>query len=111
VKPGRPQTSPHGKLFGGDSLYEVLAELAVHRGQRFSVTPVQDRKVIALAETIRRTPTQTRNEVRKLQRMGVLEEVQRVRKAEVYAVSDDALAELVLSLPELLVERLGPYGR
>jgi uncharacterized LabA/DUF88 family protein len=43
---GRPQTSPHGKLFGGDSLYEVLAELAKNRGKRFSVVPVRERDVI-----------------------------------------------------------------
>jgi hypothetical protein len=41
----------------------------------------------------------------------VLEEVQRVRKGEVYAVTQDELAQLILSLPELLVERLGPYTR
>jgi hypothetical protein len=37
----------------------------------------------------------------------VLEEIQRVRKAEVYAVTDDALADAVLSLPDLLVNVSG----
>jgi len=111
MKPGRPQTSPHGKLFGGDSLYEVLAELAANRGKKFSVLPMQDRTVVPLAEMIGRTPTQTRKEVRKLQKVGVLEQVERLRKAEVYAIAENDIADHVLSLPELLVERLGRYPR
>ncbi len=109
MKSGRPQTSPHGKLFGGDSLYEVLAELAANRGRKFSVLPMRDRAVIPLAERIGRTPTQTRKEVRKLQAVGVLEEVQRFRKAEVYAIAEDEIADRLLSLPDLLVKRLGRY--
>lgn len=109
MKPGRPQTSPHGKLFGGDSLYEVLAELAAHRGQRFSVLPMQDRAVVPLAKAIGRTPTQTRKEVRKLQSVGVLEQVERLRKAEVYAVAENEIADRLLALPDLLVKRLGHY--
>jgi hypothetical protein len=110
VKPGRPQTSPHGKLFGGDSLYEVLAELATHRGQRFSVLPMQDRAVIPLAMRIGRTPTQTRKEIRKLQNVGVLEQGERLRKTEVYAIAENEIADRVLGLPDLLVKRLGRYS-
>lgn len=109
MKPGRPQTSPHGKLFGGDSLYEVLAELAANRGKKFSVLPMHDRAVIPLAKTIGRTPTQTRKEIRKLQNVGVLEEVERLRKAEIFAIAQNDIADRVLSLPELLVKRLGRY--
>jgi hypothetical protein len=108
---GRPQTSPHGKLFGGDSLYEVLAELAKNRGKRFSVVPVQQRDVVPLAETVGRTPKQTRSEIRKLQSVGVLAEVERVRKTEIYAVAEGELAERLLSLPAVLIKGLGPYRR
>ena len=113
MKTGRPPTSRHGKLFGGDSLYEVLAALAANRGKRFSVLPMEDedKEIVALARAIGRTVTQTRREVRKLQTIGVLEEVDRRRKAEVYAVRDDALTDRVLSLPDLLVQRLGAYKR
>jgi hypothetical protein len=110
-KQGRPQTSAHGKLFGGDSLYEVLAELAARRRAKFSVTPSGDRRVVALADAVRRTPVQTRREVRKLQKLGVLEEVERRRKTEVYAVTESEISDAVLSLPELLVTRLGAYRR
>jgi hypothetical protein len=108
---GRPQTSPHGRLFGGDSLYEVLAELAKNRGKRFSVVPVQEPDVVPLAEAVGRTPKQTRGEIRKLQSVGVLAEVERVRKTEIYAVADGEITEQVLSLPAVLVKRLGPYRR
>jgi hypothetical protein len=108
---GRPTTSPHGRLFGGDSLYEVLAELAAQSDARFSVTPTGDETVIPLAQSIRRTARQTRKEVRKLQEIGVLEEVERRRKTEVYKVTDKAISDHVLSLPELLIARLGAYRR
>jgi hypothetical protein len=111
MKSGRPQTSPHGKLFGGDALYEVLAELAVNRGRKFSVLPMSEGAVIPLAKTIGRTPAQTRKEVRKLQAVGVLEEVQRLRKAEIYAIAENEFAGHLLSIPDLLVERLGRYRR
>jgi hypothetical protein len=109
MKTGRPPTSPHGKLFGGDSLYEILTALAANRGKRFSVLPMEDKDVLPLARTIGRTVTQTRREVRKLKAVGLLEEIERRRKVEVYGVSKSKLADQVLSLPDLLVERLGPY--
>jgi CelD/BcsL family acetyltransferase involved in cellulose biosynthesis len=109
--PGRPTTSSHGRLFGGDSLYEVLAELAAHRGAKFSVTATDDSTVLPLAATIRRTARQTRKEVRKLQEIGVLEEVARQRKTEVFKITDDAISRNLLSLPELLIARLGAYQR
>jgi hypothetical protein len=111
MKSGRPQTSLHGKLFGGDSLYEVLAELAANRGAKFSVLPMDDRSVIPLAKAIRRTPVQTRKEVRKLQKVGVLDEVERRRRTEVYAVTESTISDKVLSLPGLLVAQLGVYRR
>jgi hypothetical protein len=111
MKPTRSQTSPHGKHFGGDSLFEVLAELAANRGSKFSVLPMRSSSVVPLAERIGRTPTQTRNEVRKLQNVGVLEQVDRLRKAEVFAIAENDIAAHLLSLPELLVEQLGRYPR
>jgi hypothetical protein len=47
--------------------------------------------------------------VRKLQNVGVVEEVERLRKAEVYAVAENEIADRVLALPDLLVKRLGRY--
>jgi hypothetical protein len=65
----------------------------------------------ALAEKVSRTPKQTRSEIRKLQSVGVLAEVDRVRKTEIYGVAEGEVAERVLSLPAVLVKRLGPYQR
>lgn len=103
--------SVHGKLFGGDSLFEVLATLAANRARRFTVLPLQADDVIALAETIGRTPAQTRREVRKLQAVGVLEQVERLRKTEIYAVAENEVADRALALPEALIDRLGTYKR
>ena len=74
---GRPPTSVHGKLFGGDSLFEVLTMLAANRAKKFTVLRVDDTEIVALADAIGRTVTQTRREVRKLEAIGVLEEVER----------------------------------
>jgi hypothetical protein len=41
--------------------------------------------------------------------VGVLEQVERLRKAEVYAVAENELTDRVLALPDLLVKRLGRY--
>lgn len=75
------------------------------------MVPIGTRDVIPLAKTIGRTPDQTRREVRKLQAIGVLEEVERRRKTEVYAVAENEVAERTLALPEALVDRLGAYKR
>jgi hypothetical protein len=112
IPTGRPPTSVHGKLFGGDSLFEVLATLAAHRGQRFTVLPVEEEPdLVPLAETIGRTVTQTRREVRKLEEVGVIEEVARRRKTEIYAVAKNDVAKRALALPDALVSRLGDYRR
>ena len=111
VIPGRPQTSAHGKLFGGNSLFEVLATLAAHRAKNFTLVPVEDDDVVALAETLGRTVTQTRRELRKLEAIGVIEEVERRRKTAVYAVADTEVAERTLALPDALVALLGAYKR
>ena len=112
IRTGRPQTSVHGKLFGGDSLFEVLATLAAHRERRFTVLPVEDEPdLVPLAETIGRTVTQTRREVRKLEEVGVIEEVARRRKTEIYAVARNDVAKRALALPDALVARLGDYKR
>lgn len=108
---GRPPTSVHGKLFGGDTLFEVLATLAANRARRFTVLPVDAGDEIALAETIGRTPAQTRREVRKLQAVGVLEQVERLRKTEIYAVAENEVADRTLALPGALIDRLGTYKR
>ena len=109
---GRPQTSVHGKLFGGDSLFEVLATLAANRAKLFTVLPLEgDDGVVPLAKSIGRTVTQTRREVRKLEAIGVIEEVERRRKTEVYAVADTDVAKRTLALPDALIAKFGAYKR
>jgi predicted transcriptional regulator len=100
----------HGKLFGGDSLFEVLATLASHRARRFTVLPLEDEDVISLAAAVGRTVTQTRREVRKLEEVGVIEEVARRHKTQIYAVTESEVAERVLALPDALIGQLGEYG-
>jgi predicted transcriptional regulator len=89
----------------------VLAALAANRGKRFTVLSVGDEEIVALADTVGRTVTQTRREVRKLEAVGVLEEVERRRKSEVYAVADNDVADRSLALPEALIAQLGKYKR
>ncbi len=90
----------------------MLATLAANRAKKFTVLPVEgDDDVVALAATIRRTVTQTRREVRKLESIGVVEEVERRRKTEVYAVADTDVAKRALALPDALVAQLGAYKR
>jgi hypothetical protein len=111
ISTGRPPTSVHGKLFGGDSLFEVLVTLAANRGKKFTVLSVDDKEIVALADAIGRTVTQTRREVRKLEAIGVLEEVERRRKSEVYAIADNDVADQSLALPDALIAKLGKYKR
>jgi hypothetical protein len=99
---GRPITSAHGRLFGGDTLFEVLHEIARERSATYAVP---------LSERLGRTVKQTRDELAKLESIGVLVEVGREGKARLLAPSPGKLAEAAFSLPELLVERLGPYKR
>jgi predicted transcriptional regulator len=90
----------------------VLAALAAYRERRFTVLPVEgEPDVVPLAETIGRAVTQTRREVRKLEQIGVIEEVGRRRKTEIYAVTDTDVADRALALPDALVARLGTYRR
>jgi hypothetical protein len=89
----------------------VLATLAANRAKKFTVLPVDDHEVVPLAATIGRTVTQTRREVRKLETIGVLTEVERRRKTAVYTVTENDVAELALALPDALVARLGEFQR
>jgi hypothetical protein len=98
----RGPVSRHGRLFGGDTLYEVLAEIARSTG------PV---RAVGLADAIGRTPKQTRDELAKLQEVGVLRPVGKDGKALLMGPGESALARAVLSLPRLLDEELGSYAR
>jgi hypothetical protein len=90
----------------------VLAALAAHREGRFTVLPLpEEPDVVPLAQTIGRAVTQTRREVRKLEQVGVIEEVGRLRKTEIYAVADNEVAERALALPDALIAQLGKYKR
>jgi hypothetical protein len=97
---GRKPLSPHGRLFGGDTLYEVLAALARER------VPVS---AVPLAEELRRTPKQTREELTKLLELGVIRQAGKSGKAVLLEGDETPLARAVLSLPDLLVNRFGNY--
>jgi hypothetical protein len=100
--PTRKPVSPHGRLFGGDTLYEVLAAVAR------SKVPVG---AVPLAEELGRTPKQTREELAKLLELGVVRIAGKSRKALLLEPDDNALANAVLMLPDLLEGRLGAYTR
>jgi len=100
---GRPPPSPHGRLFGGDSLYEVLAVFAAERAAEFSTA--------TLASRIGRTHRQTRKEIRKLEEVGAVRQIRKDRKEEWFAPAESEIAETLLSMPDLLVARLGKYRR
>ncbi len=103
TKQGRPRPSPHGRLFGGDSLYQVLAAFAANRDREFSAE--------ALADEVRRTVRQTRKEIRKLEAVGAVERVGKAGRREYFAPAQSDIATTLLSLPELLVRRFGEYRR
>lgn len=103
TRQGRPRPSPHGRLFGGDSLYQVLAAFAANRDRAFSAE--------ALADEVKRTVRQTRKEIRKLEAVGAVEQVGKTGKQEYFAPAESDIAATLLSLPELLVKRLGEYRR
>lgn len=99
----RPTPSRHGLLFGGDALYQVIAELARDRSDQFTTK--------SLSRKIKRTPEHTRSEIRKLMRLRVVEEVGRDRKARLYALTDTPLTDDLLELPSVLVAQLGRFKR
>jgi hypothetical protein len=90
----------------------VLAALAAHREGRFTVLPLpEEPDVVPRSQTRGRAVTQSRREVRKLEQVGVIEEVGRLRKTEIYAVADNEVAERALALPDALIAQLGKYKR
>jgi hypothetical protein len=97
---GRPPTSLHGRLFGGDTLYEVLAEIARSKKPTYAVP---------LAAELGRTTKQTRDELAKLQQLHILDEIAREGKAHLLGPASNPLAKAILQLPQLLVAELGPY--
>jgi len=99
----RPPPSRHGLIFGGDALYQVLAQLSKDRDGEFTTNE--------LAAAISRTPEHTRREIEKLIELDVLKEVRRDRKTRIYALTPTPLSEELLDLPELLVRQLGRYRR
>lgn len=103
VRPKRPAPSRHGLLFGGDALYQILAELATRRGKEFTVK--------SLATNIDRTPEHTRSEIEKLIKLRVVAETGRKRKARVYAVTETSVSDTLLELQTALVRQLGKYKR
>ena len=99
----RPAPSRHGLLFGGDALYQVLAQLAKEPRAEFTTS--------SLSRCVGRTPEHTRSEIEKLIALDVVEEVRRERKTRVYKMKNNHLADDLLELPEALVGQFGKYRR
>jgi hypothetical protein len=99
---GRPATSLHGRLFGSDSLYLVLRELAADRTAEVST--------LGMAGRIERTPKRARVELKKLSDLEIVEVSRRERKTDYYRLSDKPLAAETLDLVEALDAQLGAYG-
>ena len=89
----------------------MLAILAANRAAKFTVVESSDERLVSLAAAAGRTATQTRREVRKLELLGVLEEVERRRKTEVFALTKSKVTKRALALTDALVDQLGPYRR
>ncbi len=103
MKPeGRPTTSLHGRLFGSDSLYLVLRELALDRAVEVSI--------LGMATRIERTPKRARLELKKLRDLEIIEVSRRERKTDYYRLSGNELATETIDLVEALTARLGTYG-
>jgi hypothetical protein len=81
----------------------VLAVFAAERAMEFSTA--------TLASRIKRTHRQTRKEIRKLEEVGVVRRIGKDRKEEWFAPGESEIAEKLLSIPGLLVARLGEYRR
>lgn len=92
----RTEIRDEALLFGANSMFDVLRVLARQTGHfhggGMSRATGYSRKQVQL-------------ELRKLETLGVVERIGRRGRAEMLRVCDDDLADAVLALPELLVER------
>lgn len=84
-------------LFGANSMFEVLRVLARETGEfhggGISRATGYSRKQVQL-------------ELRKLETLGIVERAGQRGRAELMRICDDELADAVLALPELLLQRV-----
>ncbi len=99
----RTPVSAHGRLFGGDSMYEVLAELARLRRSQFHAYEI--------AQRIDRHPSQVQGHLARLMAIGVLEEIEARGAAQPMRRKSTPLARSVVSLPGLIESEIGVYTR
>jgi hypothetical protein len=102
TKPRAP-ISPHGRLFGGDSMYEVLAEVARRRRGSFNAHQI--------AQVVDRHPSQVQRDLDRLITIGVLEPVDTAGAAKPLRRRHTQLARTVVALPRLIENEIGSYPR
>ena len=93
----RAEIRDEALLFGANSMFDVLRELARQTGQFHGG---------GISRATGYSRKQVQVELRKLEMLGVVERVGRRGRAEMLRLCDDELAETVLALPELLVQRI-----
>ena len=99
----REPVSPHGRLFGGDSMYEVLQEIAARASKEFNAHQI--------AQTVGRHPNQVQRDIDRLLLIGVLDPVPAEGAAKPFRRRKSKLARTVVSLPSLITDELGEYTR
>jgi len=99
----RTPVSIHGRLFGGDSMYEVLVEVARLRRGQFHA--------LEIAERIDRHPSQVQRDLARLTAIGVLEAIESRGAAQPLRRRSTRLARAVVSLPRLIESEVGGYTR
>ncbi len=103
MKKTREPISRHGRLFGGDSMYEVLVEIAGLGPREFNAHQI--------ALTIGRHPSQVQKDIDRLIAIGVLDAVPGRGAANPLKRRRGRLARAVFSLPTLISSELGAYTR
>jgi hypothetical protein len=99
----REPISRHGRLFGGDSMYEVLQAIAGLGSGEFNAHQI--------ALTIGRHPSQVQKDIDRLVSIGVLDSVPGRGAAKPFKRCGGKLARTVFSLPALISTELGEYTR
>lgn len=99
----REPVSLHGRLFGGDSMYEVLVRVAAHGSTAFNAHQI--------AEATGRHPSQVQRDLDRLTAIQILEPVASPGAAKPLRRRKTALAKAVLSLPKLIEDEIGEYER
>jgi len=99
----RTPVTVHGRLFGGDSMYEVLVELAAVRRRPFHAYEI--------AQRTGRHPSQVQRDLARLKAVGILEEVEARGAAKPLRRTETRLARAVVALPRLIEGEVGAYAR